>query len=213
MKQILLYFLLISNIIHSQSLDQLTQIALDQNLDLKILEKQYFAALERAPQVHQLPNPEMSIGGFPLPVQTRLGPQAIRLSAMQKLPWWGTLESKENLEISKAKALYEEIAARALNLKHEVEQAYFQLYELQEKQVIFGRNLEVLESLERVALAKVESGKSTAAEVLKVQLQIEEKQQEIKILERLKTKPISTINQLLNRALNTAMKIEENLVF
>lgn len=198
---------------NAQSLNQLTNIAVDQNLDLKILEKQYLATLERAPQVNQLSNPEVSIGGFPLPVQTRLGPQIIRLSAMQKLPWRGTLENKENLALAKAKVLYERIAARALTLRYEVEQAYFQLYELRAKREFIQRNLEVLRSLERVALAKVESGKVTAAEVLRVQLQIAEEQQELKIIARLEVKPMSAINQLLNRNLSVPIEVPEELEF
>ncbi|MEM8526710.1 MAG: TolC family protein [Bacteroidota bacterium] len=197
----------------SQSLSELTQVALEQNLDLKILEKEYRAALERAPQVSQLPDPEIGIGGFPLPVQTRLGPQVMRWSATQKFPWFGVLESKENLELAKARAIQQRIAARALNLKYEVEQAYFRLYELQESQVIIQRNLKLLESLEQVALAKVESGKATMVDVLRVQLQLEEWKQELKILAQLETKPESVINQLLNRELTTEIVILDSLEF
>ncbi|MEM9888825.1 MAG: TolC family protein [Bacteroidota bacterium] len=211
MKKILLYLFLTINISHAQTLEMLTQKGFEQNLDLQILETQYLAALERAPQVRQLKPLEMDAGGFPLPIQTRLGPQALRIGAMQKFPWWGTLEQQGNLELAKAKALFERMAVRALDLKYEIAQAYFQLYELLEKQKITERKLDLLESLERVALAKVESGKATAAAVLKVQLETADVKQELNILKQLEKKPKIMINQLLNRALDVPIQMPTQL--
>ncbi|MEL6721469.1 MAG: TolC family protein, partial [Bacteroidota bacterium] len=213
MKQIILIIVLSINISHSQSLDHLIEIAINQNLHLKALEKEYLAALERAPQVSQLPQPELGVGGFPLPVQTRLGPQITRLSATQMLPWWGTLESKEILILKQAQAQYERIAAAALKVKYEVEQAYFMLYELGQSQIIMQRNIEVLERLEQVVLAKVESGRNSTADVLRIQLQIEELTQEVQILERQKRKPQIAINQLLNRDLAMVVVVTDSLQF
>ncbi|MEM9848835.1 MAG: TolC family protein, partial [Bacteroidota bacterium] len=200
-------------LVQAQPVQELTQIALQQNLDLKILEQQYLAALELAPEVKQLPQPELGVGGFPLPVQTRLGPQAIRVSLMQQLPWWGILDSKEALALSKAKAAYEQIAVQALTVKYKLEQAYFELYELRAQQGLTQRNIAILKSLERVALASVESGEATTVEVLRVQLQLAEEQQALKILNRLETKPMSRINQLLNRDLNSPIAVLDSLEF
>ena len=63
----------------AQPLPELIDSALLRQPELMALEKEYQAALERAPQVSQLPNPEVGVGGFPLPVETRLGPQLLRL--------------------------------------------------------------------------------------------------------------------------------------
>jgi len=201
------------NVTYTQSLEKLIQIAQSQNLDLKILEKEYLAALERAPQVSQLSDPELGIGTFLLPVETRLGAQTARVSATQMFPWLGTLESKENLELAKAKALYERIGVSALNLIYQVEQSYFKLYEIQERQQIMERSLFLFERLEQLALAKVESGKTTAADVLRVQLKSEELKQELLLLEQEKVQPRSTLNQLLNRDLNMAISTVDTLEF
>merc|ERR1711976_23143 len=71
----------------------------------------------------------------------------------------------------------------------------------------------LFEALERLALSKVESGKATAADVLRVQLKIEELQQELEILEAAKTNPLATINQLLNRPLETPITTTDSLSF
>lgn len=197
----------------AQSLDDLMKKAVAENLELKVLEQEYLAALEKAPQVSQLPDPELGVGAFPLPVETRLGAQTTRLSATQMFPWFGTLDSKADLENAKAKALYERIGAEQLNLFYELKTAYFRFYEVEQSQSIIQRNITLFEALERLALSKVESGKATAADVLRVQLKIEELRQELEILETSKINPIATINQLLNRPLETPITTTDSLSF
>ena len=197
----------------AQSLDDLMEKAVAENLELKVLEQEYLAAFEKAPQVSQLPDPEVGVGAFPLPVETRLGAQTARLSATQMFPWFGTLDSKADLENAKAKALYERIGTEQLNLFYELKTAYFRLYEMEQSQAIIQRNITLFEALERLALSKVESGKATAADVLRVQLKIEELQQELEILEAAKTNPTATINQLLNRPLETPITTTDSLSF
>ena len=199
--------------VHAQSPESLIQEAVTNNLELKILEKEYLTALEKAPQVSQLPDPEVGIGAFPLPVETRLGPQIIRVGATQMLPWKGILDSKKELELAKAKTLYERIGASTLDLSYQIKQAWYNLYEIEQSQTIIQRNLGILESLDRLALAKIESGKATGADVLRVQLKVEELKQELAILETAKAKPTTTINQLLNRDLATPITVNDSLVF
>ena len=175
--------------VSAQPLDSLIVHAIDENLRLKILETEYLAALEKAPQVSQLPDPEVGIGAFPLPVETRLGAQIIKIGATQMFPWKGLLDGKKNLETTKAKVLYEKISASALDISFQVKQAYFSLYEIEKSQSIISRNLELFEALNQLALTKVESGKATAADVLLVQLKTEELNQELAILEVAKIKP------------------------
>ena len=195
----------------AQPLPELIDSALLQQPELMALEKEYQAALERAPQVSQLPNPEVGVGGFPLPVETRLGPQLLRLGATQGFPWPGTLPQRAAVEDTKAKALYEQIAARALELRYELEQAYYQLYAIEKRQDILRRNLPLLESLEATALAKVESGKGSTADVLRVQIRQEELQQELAILEREARKPLATLNRLLQRPPVTEVRMADEL--
>ena len=197
--------------VFAQPLPELIDSALLRQPELMALEKEYQAALERAPQVSQLPNPEVGVGGFPLPVETRLGPQLLRLGATQGFPWPGTLPQRAAVEDTKAKALYEQIAARALELRYELEQAYYQLYAIEKRREILRRNLPLLESLEATALAKVESGKASTADVLRVQIRQEELQQELAILEREALKPLATINRLLQRPPATKVRMMDEL--
>ncbi|MCR9098929.1 MAG: TolC family protein [bacterium] len=195
----------------AQPLPELIDSALLRQPELMALEKEYQAALERAPQVSQLPNPEVGVGGFPLPVETRLGPQLLRLGATQGFPWPGTLPGRAELENTKARAVYEQIAARALELRYELEQAYYQLYAIEKRQEILRRNLPLLVSLESTALAKVESGKASTADVLRVQIRQEELEQELAILQREALKPLAILNRLLQRPPATDVRMAGEL--
>lgn len=209
----IIFLFTIISVAKGQSLDSLLDLAIGNNLELKILEKEYLAALEKAPQVSQRPDPEVGLGVFPLPVETRLGAQLLRVGATQMLPWKGLLDGKEDLELAKAKALYERISAAALDVSFQLKQVYFSLYEIQKSQEIISRNLELLEALNQLALVKVESGKASVADVLLLQLKTEELQQELRILEVSKIKPTASINQLVNRPVQTAVFIRDSLSF
>lgn len=195
----------------AQSIDELLQIAASENPELKALEKEYLASLEKAPQVSQLPDPELGVGVFPLPVETRLGAQIVRVGGTQMLPWPGTLDGKADLETTKAKAMYERIAMQQIEVFFELKKAWLKLYEIEKSQAVIRRNTQLLEALDQLALAKVESGKGTASDVLRVQLKTNELQQQLDILEVAKTAPTATINQLLNRDLNTPINIQDSL--
>ena len=199
--------------LNAQPLNELLNIAATENPELKSLENEYLAALQRAPQVSQMPDTEFGLGVFPLPVETRLGAQLIRVGGTQMLPWPGTLDGASELELIKARAKFEAIATKRIKLFYELKNEWLQLYEIEKSQLIIQRNIQLLESLERLTLTKIESGKAIAADVLRVQMKITELEQRIKILEVTKSKPTIGINQLLNRELNKKINIRDSLVF
>lgn len=196
----------------SQSPDELLEIAVASNQELKIFKKEYQAALEKAPQVSQLPNPELGLGVFILPVETRLGPQRGRISISQMFPWFGTLQAQEDWAITEAKAKFERIAATELELKYRIRLAYFALYELHASQAIIQRNIVLFQSLKSLSETKVSSGQATLANVLRLDLKIDELTQRLRLLENRKRKPIAEINQILQRDVQTPIVLPDSLV-
>lgn len=196
-----------------QPLDSLVNMAITKNSDILILDNEYQMVLQKAPQVSQLPDTELGIGGFPLPVQTRVGPQFLRLSASQMFPWFGSLESKADLENAKARVVREKANAKALEIAYEIRKNYYLLYELRESQVIIQRNMNLLSSLERLAKIKVESGKSSASDVLRIQLKKEKLQQQIDRLKSQESVPLIRINEMTERPLQSSINIQEEFSF
>jgi outer membrane protein TolC len=140
-----------------------------------------------------------------------VGPQRVRIGASQMFPWKGTLKAREDVVLTMAKSKFERIEATKLNLFFQVKQAYFQIYDLDKSQVIIQRNIRIFQALERFALSKVTSGKGSSADVLRIQLKIQELEKELEILDNQKNKPLAVINQILNRPLDTSVSILDSL--
>lgn len=215
MKQILfiLTFWHLPALLVGQSLAELLSQVRTENLSLKAMDKTYLAALEKAPQVRQLPDTEFGLGVFPLPVETRLGAQAARISASQMFPWFGTLKKKEELALISAQTVAQSTQDKALEVAFQLKQAYFQWYQLQEAQGIIQEKLGLLDALHDIALAKIESGKGSTADVLRIDLRKQGLQTQIQILAQQAQKPLVTINQLLNRPIQTPLQLREKLEF
>ncbi|RMF23256.1 MAG: TolC family protein [Bacteroidetes bacterium] len=197
--------------LRAQSLEDLLQTAARNNPQLQALEQEYRAELERVPQVGQLPEPEAMAGFFLLPVETRVGAQRLRLGATQMFPWKGTLPAREAVVQAQARAKYEQVAATRLDLFYQVKTAWLKLYELEKSQAIVRRNLEIFQAMERFALSKVESGKGSAADVLRIQIKTQELEQELRLLENAKAKPLAALNEALNRPPETPVTITDSL--
>ncbi|MEM6629914.1 MAG: TolC family protein [Bacteroidota bacterium] len=197
----------------SQTPRALFDSALRANPALEALRQEYQVALEQVPQVSQLPQPQVGVGAFLSPIETRVGAQRGRLSASQRFPWFGTLEANKTLALSKAKVSQGQIAAHELEIYHQIQTAYFNLYELEASRSLTQENITLLTALKRIAESRVESGKTTLAEVLQIDLALQEYRQELNILTLKRRKPLAVINQLLYRPLETEVSLASDLPF
>lgn len=197
---------------HAQSLDSLLQLAVSQNSQLKSLELEYKAALAKADQMSQLPNPQIGVGIPILQPETRLGAQQVMVSASQIFPWFGTLKAKEEVAISMSTIRYEKMAALKLNLFYDVKSNYYQLKFIEEKQTLINKDILLLKTIEQLSLSKVESGNGSIADVLRVQLKIDELTNEIAILENAKYIASARINEITKRPFNDSIITNDDLL-
>ncbi len=203
-KYLLIFFGMLSSSLSGQSLISLLSEAYSNKPELKALQLEYEAALQKGPQVSELPDPTIGVGVPVLRPETRLGGQVLMVSVNQMFPWYGTLKAKEDVMLTMAKSKYERVAAARLNIDYQIKTAYYNLYLLQAKQGVIRKNVRIFETLEKVALAKVESGMSIASDVLIVRIKIEELNKQIEILEEQKY----GFNAVINDALNALMEKE-----
>ncbi|MCB0693974.1 MAG: TolC family protein [Lewinellaceae bacterium] len=196
----------------AQTLAELLAASDSANLELQALYHEYLAARERGPQVSQLPEPEFGLGLFVLPVETRLGPQWVRLSASQMFPWKGTLQAREDVDFAMASVRYERIAATRLLLHDQIRTAYIRLQEMDWKQVILRDNIALTQELERIVTTRVETGRASLADLLRIQVKTRGLEEELKLVENLKHIPQATINQVLNRRVDLSIVPMDTLV-
>ncbi len=191
----------------AQSLQDYLSIAVKNNPELQTIQYRYKSALEKVVEVGSLPNTTISIGYFAQEVETRVGAQKAKISATQMLPWFGTLTAKEESAKLNAAAQLNNYDFAKRNLFLNVKTAYFELYELKEKERIILENIDILKTFENLALNELENNRSTMLAVLKIRMEKNELTNQLSaVQESFKAKQVA-FNLLLNREENINVNI------
>jgi outer membrane protein TolC len=177
-------------------------------------------AEEKVNEAHWIQNTEFSAGYFVSEPETRTGAQRARFSARQMLPWFGTINARENYASSMAEAEYVEIAIAKRQLALSVSQSYYRLVANKAIQKVLDENIQLLETYEKLALTSVEVGKASAVDVLKLQIRQNELQQQKEVLNEAYKGEQTAFSKLLNRdgavevtTLETLVLPSEELVY
>ena len=187
------------------------QTAAQNNPALKAKFNEYMASLEKVPQVGALPDPNIAFGYFIQPVETRVGPQQVKISASQMFPWFGTLSARENSAESLAKANYELFEEAKSKLFYDVKATYYNLFFTEKAIDITLDNIEILASFKRLANIKVESGSASAADAYRIEMEINDLENQLALLRDNSNLLKVKFNKLLNVDEPFNIRIEENL--
>lgn len=178
-----LFFLLISSMVSAQQeLENYLHTAAENNPGLIAKFNEYMAALEVAPQVKTLPDPQVAFAYFISPVETRVGPQQFRMSATQMFPWFGTLKAKENVAVQSAKAKYEIFLEAKSKLFNEVRSTYYNIYFNRRAIEITRENLIILDAFRKLATIKVEAGMVSAVDQYRIEMEIGDLENQLALL-------------------------------
>ena len=179
-------------------LDDYLVTAAENNPGLKATFNEYMAALEKVPQAGSLPDPTLAFGFFIRPVETRLGPQQARISATQMFPWFGTLNAKEDVVTEMAKAKYELFEEAKSRLFYDVKSTWYNLYFINRAMAITRQNIEILNTFQKLALVKIEAGKASAVDELRIEMEILDLENQLQLLlDKYQTQKVA-FNNLLN---------------
>ena len=180
-----------------QELENYLLTAAENNPGIRAKFNEYMAALEIAPQVNALPDPQVAFAYFISPVETRVGPQQFRFSATQMFPWFGTLETKGNVANQAAKAKYEVFLEAKSRLFNEVKSTYFNIYFNERAIEIMRDNLDILGIFQKLANIKVEAGKVSAVDEYRIEMEIGDLENQLALLiDKRKVLEVMFINQL-----------------
>jgi len=207
-----MFIMLISLVVSAQDdLNRYLEIAAENNPELKARFNEYMAALEVAPQVKALPDPQVAFGYFIQPVETRVGPQQFKLSASQMFPWFGTLRAKENVAVQTAKAKYELFEESKSKLFNTVKNNYFNLYFNHKAINITMENLDILHVFRRLAIIKVEAGLVSLVDEYRISIEINDLENQLALLKDQQFVLETAFNNLLNVGEKSPVKVPENL--
>lgn len=184
---------------NAQDLASYIQEAEKNNPEIQAFELRYNIAEEKVNEADWLPNTVVGAGYFVSEPETRTGAQRARFSVSQMLPWFGTISARENYASSMAEAQYVDISIAKRKLALSVSQSYYMLYSIRGKQLVLDKNIQLLETYERLALTSVEVGKASAVDVLRLQIRQNELVQQKEVLEQDYLAEQVLFNNLLNR--------------
>lgn len=155
--------LLCAVVAFSQQSDSLTNYlnsAIQNNPTVLQKYSEYEAALEKVPQVGSLPDPVLEMGVFLSPMELIGGNQVADIKLMQMFPWFGVIRNAKDEMSLMAKAKFETFRDAKLQVCYDVQQIWFDLYNVHQKIRISEENVQLLKTVERLTLVKFRSGSS-----------------------------------------------------
>ena len=145
---------------YPDSLLQYLEIAARNNATLQQKFAEYKAALQKVPQAGSLSDPELSLGVFVTPMELMDGNQVADIRLMQMFPWFGVLKYAKDEMSLMAKAKFELFRDARLQISYDVQRYWYELYKVQKDILISEKNIEILKTIERLALVKFKTAPS-----------------------------------------------------
>jgi len=196
----------------SQStLENYLKTAAKNNPELKATFSEYMAAMEKVPQVGALPDPQVAFGYFIEPVETRVGPQKWKFNLSQNFPWFGLLDAKENVATEMANAKFEKFENTKSNLFFEVKTAFYNYYFIEKAIKITKENMNILQVFKRLSLVKIEAGKASIVDELRVELELNDLENQLALFVDTKNTIQTKFNNLLAREVSKSIVTPDTL--
>jgi outer membrane protein TolC len=206
-----LLVLLVNSISAQDKLSYYLEKAAENNPGLKARFSEYMAALEVVPQVGSLPDPQLAFGYFIQPIETRNGPQNFKISITQMFPWFGILGARKDIASSRARAKYEVFEDYKSNLFFEVKATYYELYFISKELGITMENIRILKSFRKLVLVKIESGKASGVDQLRIEMDLADMENDLAVLQDKWLVASTQFSNLLNLNDGIEIKIPDSL--
>lgn len=160
---IVLFMVLAITVNAQDSLSVYLEIAAKNNPGLQSKYLEYSAALEKVPQAGALPDPTAQLGFFLKPMELLGGNQLSNIQAMQMFPWFGVLKAAKDEASQMAIMKFEEARDARNMLFSQVKSSWYRVYQKKGEIKILKENLDLLRTLEKIALSKYANAKSTGS--------------------------------------------------
>lgn len=146
--------------------------ALANSPELRAAYEEWRAASFKPDQRRKWPDFQVSVAGFVRAVETRVGPQRLRVGAQQWFPWPTQLTKGPEAAAIAARAQGQQFEAEALEIAAEVIRAYWQVWAIQQSMAVEQEQVVTLEALSEQVRTKVEVGGADLADLAQVDLRL-----------------------------------------
>ena len=206
-----LLLMLSTSVFGQEYLMNYLEIAANNNPGLKAKFSDYMAAMEKVPQVGALPDPTFAFGYFIQPVETRVGPQRWKANISQSFPWFGLLEAKADVATELANAKYELFENYKSNLFFEVKTSFYNYYFIEKAIQITRDNMGILRIFKRLAFVKIEAGNASIVDELRVELELNDLENQLALFIDTKNALQVKFNNLLYREQSEKIVVPDTL--
>lgn len=161
------------------AVEEYIQVALQQNPEVQAARKRMESLAHKVPVAASLPDPMLTVTAQPAPVQTAAGAQQFILSANQKFPWAGKLDSQAAVAEANTNVARAQLAAVELATIAKVKKAYYELYFLQQAIAVTEAEQQLLGEIRDVANTRYKTGRTSQQDVLRADLEISNVENEL----------------------------------
>lgn len=207
--KILAFLLMMQLVLNGQSVEELIIQAQEYNPGLKALRLDYEAALQKADQVNDWPDPKVNLALGVLPIETRLGAQRFRIGVSQMIPWKGSLAAKSDAANAMAEVKSYSDEVKEIDIEYAIRNGYATLQFLESKKGIIEERLEVLDALEELAKSAVRAGKGKLSNVLFIERKRESLKANLILIDKKIEQPTVMINRWTGKPLDTKIVVEQ----
>lgn len=197
------------------ALQQLIEQALENNPEIKAMQRRFDMMRAKIPQATALDEPMLSVGymGDIVPFKIQKGdPSSGRsISVSQDLPFPGKRSLKGKVASTEADAEWWNFEQTRRNVVAEVKDAYFDLFYLTKALGVVTKTKTLLEQFTKIAEARYTVGKGIQQDVLKAQVEFSKLLEQQTILEQRKQIAEARLNSLLYRESDSPLGSPEEL--
>ena len=185
------------------SLQKLIEQALENNPEIKAMQRRFDVMRARIPQAKALDEPMLSVGYMgnltPFTLQTDDPSSGRTISISQDLPFPGKRSLRGKVASSEADAEWWAFEQTRRNVVAEVKDAYFDLYYLTKALGVVTKTKVLLEQFTKIAEVRYSVGKGIQQDVLKAQVEFSKLIEQQTVLEQRKQVAEARLNSLLYR--------------
>lgn len=193
------------------SLENAVKIALENNVQLEMMEAREMSKATIPFQVGSLPDPMLSLGLLNRPVDnfssTQEGMTQFKIGLSQGFPFPGKLGLKEESARFEAESTVKDTEEYRYHLKYQVVFTWWELFYLDRALEVIKANQNLLKQFVEIAKTKYEVGKGLQQDVLLAQVELSKLLDQEITLDRLREQRLSHFNALLNRVPTTAVTL------
>lgn len=175
-------FLLLWQSSFGQTVEGLYFEAAQNNPSVKVAYQQYLNSLQEIDKIGPI-DPTLNAGYFLRPMMMADGEQRAMFSLMQMFPWFGTLNSERAMRNSMAEVRYQAFLQKANEVLYEMRSLLIEREEAQIELRSLVEKLVLLQNMQELARASIESGQGELAMVIKLNQQQDQMETEQLLLQ------------------------------